>query len=101
MQVVITAQRINLTQESKETIEEKAGRLTRYYDRIQEIEVIVDRTDTTFDVEILVNAERNVELVATASEETLRSALDAAVHKMERQLTDHKEKFRNRKHPAQ
>ncbi len=100
MQIVITGRRVNLADDVKEYIEQKFGRLTRFYDRIQQIEVVVDKTDTSFDVEGVVNAEHNMEFVSTASADNVRAATDAAIHKLERQLTDHKNKFRNRKHPG-
>ena len=99
MQVVITGRRVSLTDQMRDYIHKKAGRLTRFYDRIQQIDVVVDREDSTFTVEALVNVEHNLEFVSRASHETIFAAVDAAVHKLERQLTDHKEKFRNRKHP--
>ena len=38
MQVVITARHMTLTDQMKEHIERKASKLTKYYDRIQQID---------------------------------------------------------------
>ena len=100
MNIVITAKRVELDPAIRELLNEKAGKLTRFYDRLQEIEVIVDRHNSAFSIEMLVNAEHSVEFVASAEDERLRNAVDAVIHKLERQITDHKEKHRNRKHPG-
>ena len=46
---------------TKAYAEEKVQKLTKYYDRIQEIEVTLDVTEKptrTFDVEVIVNGEQ-------------------------------------------
>jgi ribosomal subunit interface protein len=86
--------------------EQKANKLVKYYDRIQEIEVIFDSDggakgdakDASV-VEIIVSAEHRNMFVASHKGE-LYGCIDTCIHKLERQLTDHKEKFRNRKHPG-
>ena len=99
MQVVITGRHVTLTPREKEHLEKKAGKLTRYYDRIQRIDVLVEKTAAAFVVEVLVNAEHRLEFVATASADEVYAAMDAVMDKLERQLSSHKERFRNRKHP--
>lgn len=100
MQIVITGRRVDLSDDVKAYIEDKFDRLTRFYDRIQRIDVVVDRGENAFAVEGVVNAEHNVEFVSSVSADDVRSATDAVIQKLERQLTDHKSKFRNRKHPG-
>jgi putative sigma-54 modulation protein len=83
--------------------EAKAEKLLKYYDRIQEIEVVFDAANHVGDkdsirVELIVNAEQKNMFIARHDGDAY-AAVDACVLKLERQLTDHKEKFRNRKHP--
>jgi putative sigma-54 modulation protein len=82
--------------------EQKANKLLKYYDRIQEIEVVFDSQKADGKeqarVEVIVNAEQKNMFIAHADGDAY-AGLDACVLKLERQLTDHKEKFRNRKHP--
>jgi putative sigma-54 modulation protein len=99
MQVVITARHMTLTPQMREHIERKANKLTKYYDRIQQIDVVVERGDSALSVEALVNAEHKMEFVSRVTGTDVLSAMDAVVDKLERQLSDHKERFRNRKHP--
>jgi len=99
MQVVITARHMTLTPRMKEHIESKANKLTKYYDRIQRIDVVVEKQDGACSVEALVNAEHKMEFISRVSGTDVYSAMDAVADKLERQLSDHKERFRNRKHP--
>jgi len=100
MQVVITARHMTLTPKTKEYIEQKANKLTKYYDRIQRIDVVVEKGDSAVSLEALVNAEHKLEFVSRVTGSDVHEAMDIAVDKLERQLSDHKERFRNRKHPS-
>jgi putative sigma-54 modulation protein len=94
---------MEVTPALKAYAEEKAGKLTRYYDRIQEIEVIYDNGiehgTEHINVEVIVNAEHKNMFVARHADGDAYACLDACVHKLERVLSDHKKKVRNRKHP--
>lgn len=79
--------------------EQKALKLLRYFDRIQEIEVIFDKGKDTMMCEILVNAEHKKEFVAHHSHPDAYACVDACVDNLERQVSEHKKKLRNRKHP--
>jgi putative sigma-54 modulation protein len=85
--VTISGRHMDVTEALKNYAEAKVGKLSKYYDRIQEIEVIV-------------NAEHNALFVAHHDSGDAYACIDGCVDKLERQLTDHKEKLRNRKHPS-
>jgi len=72
----------------------------KYYDRIQEIEVIFDAGKDRTRVEMIVNAEHKHMFIAHHDHDDAYASIDGCVDKLERQLTDHKEKHRNRKHPS-
>jgi putative sigma-54 modulation protein len=82
----------------KSYAELKAGRLVKYYDRIQEIEVIFDAGKGTAKVEMIVNAEHKNMFIAHHEQADAYACIDGCMDKLERQLTEHKSKFRNRKH---
>ncbi len=100
MEYKITGRHLEITPAIHDYAEKKAQKLPKYYDRIQSVTVVVEKQDRLFEVEFLVDLEHMHELVARAEDEDLYAAIDAAEDKMERQLTDHKEKLRNRKHIA-
>src|SRR5882672_1152715 len=93
---------MDVTGPLKEYAETKAGKLVKYYDRIQEIEVIFDAGKRDqMRVELIVNAEHKNMFVVHHDDPDAYAALDGCVHKMERQLSEHKKKHRNRKHPEE
>ena len=106
MLVVVSSRHMEVTPPMKSYAEQKANKLTKYYDRIQEIEVVFDADggtkgngkDATI-VEMIVSAEHRNMFVARHQGEAY-SCIDTCFHKLERQLSEHKKKFRNRKHPG-
>jgi len=96
---------MEVTAPLKAHAEAKALKLTKYYDRIQEIEVILDATkehgDDTVNVEMIVNAEHKDMFIAHHQDANAYACIDMVVDKLERQLTEHKKKIRNRKHPEE
>ena len=98
MQVIVSARHMDLEEEPKALMMEKLRRLTRYYDRIESVEAILDRDGEVPIVEVLVHAEHGVKVVASESGADLYAALDLVIDKVARQLTKHKERLRNRKH---
>jgi putative sigma-54 modulation protein len=78
--------------------EQKANKLVKYYDRIQEIEVVFDAAKDRTRVEMIVNAEHKNMFIAHHDQGDAYACVDGCMDKLERQLTEHKERFRNRKH---
>jgi len=97
VQILVTGRHVEVTDEVREYVETKAGRLTKYYDRIHEIEVILDHESEQFSVEMIVRADRKHTFVARGIGPHTFALVDEIVVKLERQLTKHKEKNRNRK----
>jgi putative sigma-54 modulation protein len=98
--VTISGRHMEVTEALKNYAEQKAGKLVKYYDLIQEIEVILDANKDSTKVEIIVNAEHNGMFIAHHDQGDAYACIDGCVDKLERQLTDHKERHRNRKHPS-
>ena len=99
MIVTISSRHMDVTEAMKTFAEQKANKLSKYYDLIQEIEVIFDAGKQQTKVEMIVNAEHKNMFIANHSQGDAYACIDACVDKLERQLTEHKKKHRNRKHP--
>jgi putative sigma-54 modulation protein len=97
--VVVSGRHMEVTEAMKAFAEQKAMKLLKYFDRIQEIEVVFDKGKDEMLVEIIVNAEHKREFIAHHSHADAYACVDGCVDKLERQLTDHKKALRNRKHP--
>jgi putative sigma-54 modulation protein len=98
--VTVSSRHMDVSTALKEYAEQKTSKLTRYYDRIQEIEVVFDNAKDAMRVEMIVNAEHRNMFIAHDSQEDAYACIDGCIDKLERQLSDHKKKFRNRKHSA-
>jgi putative sigma-54 modulation protein len=95
----ITGRHIDITDAMRKYAQEKTGKLPRYYDSINHVEVIVDGGDGgNICVEIIARGEHSNVFVATESGDDAYQCIDIAVHKLERQLTRKKSKERNKRH---
>lgn len=100
MQIVVSARHGDVNEEVKQYAEQKTSKLQKFYDKIQEIEVVLDHDGSAHRVEVIVNAEHKNMFVASETGEDFFAATDLVVDKISRQLTKHKDKHRNRKHPG-
>jgi len=101
--VTVASRHMEISPAMKAHAEQKANKLTKYYDRIQEIEVVFDagKEKTSKEkvrVEIIVHAEHKNMFIAHHDEGDAYACVDACVDNLERQLSDHKKKVKNRKH---
>lgn len=99
MQIKVTGRHIEVTEAIQQFASQKAMKLLKYFDRIQEIDVVVDKAEANrHSVEFILKVEHTSNFIAKAVGDDLYACIDEAIDKLERQLTDHKEKLRNRKH---
>jgi len=100
MEFKLSGRHIDVTPAIREYAERKSERLHRYFNRIQSFEGVIEWRDRKFEVELVVNVEHAQPFVARRTGDDLYAAIDEVIDKLERQLTDHKERLRNRKHIA-
>jgi len=79
-------------------VTEKVSRLQRLYDRLESAHVVVDRGPIRFRTEIVLHTDHKNTFVAQVEAEEFNESVDLVIDKIERQLREHKEKLRNRKH---
>ncbi|XAM00478.1 ribosome-associated translation inhibitor RaiA [Phycisphaeraceae bacterium D3-23] len=93
MDILITGRHVEITDAIRSHATEKVGRLERYNDRLSKVEAIVSKPDARdYEVELIAHVDGADHMVATAQHEDPYHCFEAVVNKMERQLTDHKEK---------
>ena len=97
MHMKITGRHMEVTEAMRSYMEKKITKLKRYYNRISEMEVIVEEEGLHHKIEIIVKADNHQRFVVQHAAEDGYACFDAAIDKIERQLTKHKEKSRNRK----
>jgi len=99
MLFTITGKHVEITDAIRSHAEEKTAKLPKYYNSINQVEVIIDGGDSSDAiVEIIARAEHNNVFIAKESGKDTYACIDLAVHKIERQLRRKKEKQRNNKH---
>lgn len=100
MVITVSGKHLEITPAIREYAEGKVAKLPRYYDRVTAIDVLADKSNHngSVEVEIIVHVEKSAPFVVKVTFDDLYACIDQAVDKLERQLTDHKEKIRNRKH---
>ena len=102
MDIAVSARHIELTDPIRAYAEEKAARLPKFFDRVTEINVVVNKADhDNMEVEIVASAEHTDPFVVKVVGPDMYALIDEATDKLERQLRRHKEKLRNRKHNVQ
>ena len=98
MQINISSKHMELTPAIEEYATRKLDKLVRYFDRIQQVEAVIDRVKNVFSVEIITDVERHEPFVATSEHEDLYACIDLGIDRAIRQLTDHKSRLRDNKH---
>jgi putative sigma-54 modulation protein len=97
VQIKVSTRHGQLSEASQQKISAKAEKLTRIFERLTAIEVIVDLSDETNPkVDLKVAAEHKHDFVAHDQSESLMASLDNAIEKMEQQLRKYKEKVQER-----
>jgi len=97
----ISGKHIEISEAIKVYAEEKTSKLPKYYNSINQIEVVVDGGQgSKTSVEIIARAEHSKVFVGTKTGEDAYRCIDMAVHKLERQLRRAKSKERNNKHTS-
>ena len=101
MDITISGRHMEITDAIRAYAEEKAAKLPKFYDLAQSIELVLDGGDgKLMRAEIIVVAEHKNRFVSHHESDDLYGCIDQAIHKVQMQLTAHKERFRNRKHTA-
>ena len=100
MQISVTGRHVEITEAVKDFARDKVSRLSRFFDRIQAIDVVMDHDSGNFSVEIIVHVDRADPFIAQQSGPHALALIDELTDKLGRQLRRHKEKQRDHKHHA-
>jgi putative sigma-54 modulation protein len=100
LNIRIIGKHVDVTDAIKAKIEEKVSKLPKYYNSLNDIEVIVEGNEGGIagSVEIIARAEHGHVFVAKQTGEDIYACVDEVVKKVERQLIKHKQKERDNKH---
>lgn len=97
MEIEITTRHEAVAQDVRDYAHKKAERLLRYFNLIQRIRVVLDVRGDGSCCEVIAEIEHAHDFIAQECSQDMRASIDAAVDKLERQLTQHKDRVRDRK----
>ncbi len=98
MQVKISSKHVQVTPAIEEYASKKIEKFPRYFNRIQQVEVVIDKARNGYTVEIITDVEHHDPFIANSSHEDLYACLDVGIDRTLRQLKDHKSKLRDNRH---
>ena len=98
MQIKISSKHMDLTPAIEDYATKKIERFPRFFDRIQQVEAVIDRSKNGYTIEIIIDVEHHEPFIATSTNEDLYACIDQGIDRSVRQLTDHKSRLRDNKH---
>lgn len=100
MKVTVTGRHVDVSDDVRAYVQEKANKLPRFYDRIHEIDVVLDHESEQFTAEMIVRTDNRHTFVASESGPDTFVLIDVVTDKVERQLKKHKDRTRDHKHES-
>ncbi|MDH5301155.1 MAG: ribosome-associated translation inhibitor RaiA [Gammaproteobacteria bacterium] len=99
MRIDLSGHHVEITDSIRSYVQEKLEKLTRHFDRVTDIHVIlsVEKQVQKAEASILV---ANNKLFASSTDENLYAAIDALADKLDRQILKHKEKIQSHRGAA-
>jgi len=94
MQINITGQHLKVTSSLREYVEKKFEKLTRHFDHVINIHVVLTVEKLVHHAEASLKVSGN-NIFADASNEGMYAAVDDLVDKLDRQIVKHKEKLKD------
>jgi putative sigma-54 modulation protein len=91
MQVNISGHQLDVTDALRDYITEKLGRLERHFDKITNVQVIMEVEKLKQKIEATLHIPGS-KVVANAEHDDMYAAIDLLTDKLDRQLLKHKEK---------
>jgi putative sigma-54 modulation protein len=98
MQTKISSKHLAITPAIEQYAEKRAAKLRRFFDRIQQIDVVIAKSRNRYTVEFITDVEHHEPFVATAEHTDMYACIDLGLDRASRQLKDHKSRLRNHKH---
>ena len=100
MRIEVTGKNFELTAPTTEYVENKCAKLTKYFNGVMEIEVVLEEVahaDHGFAAEIRADAVKHKDFIARVEGHEVFECIDLAVDKMQRQLRDYKERLKEKR----
>ena len=95
MQINLTGHHVEITDSLHEYVHSKFGKLERHFEHINNVHVVlnVEKLEQIAEATLHINGG---EVFANSTHEDMHAAIDALIHKLDRQIIKHKEKMTRR-----
>lgn len=100
MNFSLTGHRLAITPAIRSYVVEKVGRVTRHFDHVIDVTVVLSVEKLAHKVEVNLHTRRK-DIHVEAVEPDMYAAIDALADKLDRQIVKHKEKLKIRRHEAE
>ncbi len=97
MEFKISSKHMDLTPAIEEYAAKKVEKFPRFFDRILQVEMVIDRARNGYSLEIITDVAHHEPFVATSDHDDLYACIDLGIDRSIRQLKDHKSKLRDHK----
>lgn len=94
MNIDLTGHHVEITDSMRDYVNEKMDKITRHFDNVTDIHVILSVEKQVQKAEATVQVKGN-KIYADSSDQDMYAAIDALVDKLDRQVIKHKEKIKN------
>ena len=100
MEIKISSKHMDLTPAIEDYAMRKIEKFPRFFDRIQQVEMVIDKAKNGYALEIISDVAHHEPFIATSENEDLYACIDLGIDRSVRQLKDHKSKLRDNKHTS-
>ena len=98
METKISSKHMDLTPSIEEYATRKLEKFPRFFDRIHQVEMVIDKAKNGYTLEIITDVAHHEPFIATSENEDLYACIDQGIDRSIRQLKDYKSKLRDNKH---
>lgn len=86
-----------LEPKQQQYVQQKAEKLLKYFNRLMEIDVVIDHPKNGWSMEMVVSAEHKHDFVARSDAPGLETVTDQVVHMIEQQIRRYKDRIQDHK----
>ncbi len=97
MNITISAKHMDLTEPIRTYVNQKVSKLPHFFNRLQEIRVIIEKIPNGYHVEVMSDVEHHKDFVANSQHRDLYACVDLVTDRAVRQLHEWKDRIRGEK----
>ena len=97
MQINVKGKHLEITEAIDSYVRKKCERLVRYFDQVQSIDCVIEKENNGYHVEFIVDVEHHEDFIVNYRDADLYAAIDPAVDRDARQISEPQTRIRDPK----